>query len=343
MAAPTPPGMLAETAEAGAAVAAMLPHAKGVLDTLAGRLAERQPQVITTAARGSSDQAASVFKYLVELGAGIPVASIGPSIASVYDRPLRLAGALHITVSQSGQSPDLVALQAAAKAGGALTLAVVNTADSPVAAGADFVIDICAGPERSVAATKTFIASAAALAAVAATVAADRALADALARLPDALAGASDPDPALVAKLAAAPSLFCVGRGPALGLAGEAALKFKELAALHAEAFSLAEVMHGPLGLIGPGFPVLGFVPADGALALNTKALQRLADAGADLATFSPAPLPGRTMAMPATGAPAIDALAAMPSFYRLVHAVSLARGLSPETPRHLAKVTHTA
>lgn len=335
--------MLAETAEAGDAVARLLAGSRGVLETLGARLGETPPQVVTTAARGSSDHAASVFKYLMELGAGIPVASIGPSIASVYGRPLRLQGALHVTVSQSGQSPDLLRLQDAAKAGGALTLAVVNTPDSPVAAAADLVIDLCAGPETSVAATKTFIASVAALAAAVAAVTGDAALAGALERLPAALAEAVDPDPALVEALAVAPSIFCVGRGPALGLASEAALKFKELAALHAEPFSLAEVMHGPLGLVRPGFPVLGFVPQDDALELNRKALARLAEAGAAIAAFSPATLPGRTLAMPRTGAAPIDALATMPSFYRLVHAVALARGLDPETPQHLAKVTHTA
>ncbi|RAH97309.1 aminotransferase [Acuticoccus sediminis] len=336
--------MLAEAGQAAGAVATMLPRAEGALADLARRVAARPPPVITTAARGSSDHAASVFKYLVELGAGIPVASIGPSIASVYARPLRLSDALHVTVSQSGQSPDLVALQDAAKAGGALTLAVVNTPGSPVAAGADIVVDICAGPERSIAATKTFIASAAALAAVAAAIAADASLEAALAALPEALDGSQAlPDPALVAALASTTSLFCVGRGPALGLAAEAALKFKELAALHAEAFSLAEVMHGPLGLVRPGFPVLGFVPEDDALSLGRAALERLAEAGANLATFSPALLPGRTLPMPRTGAAAIDALAAMPAFYRLVHAVALARGRDPEAPPHLAKVTHTA
>ena len=337
------PGMLAETAEAGAAVARMLDGATGVLATLAARLRDGPPQVVTTAARGSSDHAASVFKYLMELGAGVPVASIGPSIASVYGRPLRLSGALHVTVSQSGQSPDLVKLQAAAKAGGALTLAVVNTPESPVAAAADLVIDLRAGPEQSVAATKTFIASAAALAAVVAAITGDDTLADALRRLPQALDAAGDADPALVRVLAAAPSVFCVGRGPALGLASEAALKFKELAALHAEAFSLAEVMHGPLGLVRPGFPVLAFVPEDDALGLNRQALERLAAAGAEIATFASADVPGRVLAMSRTGAAPVDALAAMPSFYRLVHAVAVARGLDPETPQHLAKVTHTA
>lgn len=342
MAASTHPGMLAEAAEAADTVARLLPSAAPVLGEIGARLRAAPPQVITTAARGSSDHAASYFKYLVELGAGIPVASIGPSIASVYGRPLRLAGALHVTVSQSGQSPDLVALQAAAKAGGALTLAVVNTPKSPVADAADLVIDLGAGPEKSVAATKTFIASAAALAAVVAALTADETLAAALERLPAALAAARDPDPALVETLASAQSLFCVGRGPALGLASEAALKFKELAALHAEPFSLAEVMHGPLGLVGPGFPVLAFAPQDDAFALSKKALERLAGAGAEIATFAPSPMPGRTLPMPQTGVGAIDTLGAMAAFYRLVHAVALARGRDPETPQHLAKVTET-
>jgi glutamine---fructose-6-phosphate transaminase (isomerizing) len=153
--------MRREADEAPEVVARLLANAAPALADLGRRMAG--VRLVTTAARGSSDHAATVFKYLMELGTGVPVASIGPSIASVYGRPLRLDGALHITISQSGASPDIVALQAAAKAGGALTLAVVNVADSPVAQAADIVIALGAGAERSVAATKSFIASVAAL------------------------------------------------------------------------------------------------------------------------------------------------------------------------------------
>ncbi len=336
------PGMLAEAAEAGAVVAALLDREKATLAALARRFPDLPP-VITTAARGSSDQAASFFKYMMEIGAGVPVASIGPSVASVYGRPLRLAGALHVTVSQSGQSPDLIALQAAARKGGAFTLAVVNAPESPIGRQADLVLDLGAGPERSVAATKSFIASAAALAAVVAALTGDEGLRRALDRLPAALGAAPEVPEGIAANLAKAEHIFCVGRGPGLAIASEAALKFKEVAAVHAEPFSLAEVMHGPLALVGKGFPVVGFVPEDAGLDNARDALGRLASIGADLLVFSSAALPGTTVTLGSTGAPALDALSGVQSFYRLVHAVAVARGLDPEAPPHLAKVTRTA
>ncbi|WMS45078.1 SIS domain-containing protein [Acuticoccus sp. MNP-M23] len=335
--------MLAEAAEAGGAVASLLTREKATLGALARRFAFTSPPVVTTAARGSSDHAASFFKYLMELGSGIPVASIGPSVASVYGRPLQLAGALHITVSQSGESPDLIALQDAAKAGGAFTLAVVNASESPIALSADLVLDIGAGPERSVAATKSFIASAAALAASVAALTHDDGLDRALAALPAALDAAPGAPDEAVARLSGAAHIYCVGRGPALAIASEAALKFKEVAAIHAEPFSLAEVMHGPLALVGPAFPVVGFVPGDAGLENAQEALGRLSALGADLFCFSSGTLPGTSVPLPATGAPALDALAGILPFYRLVHAVARARGLDPEAPPHLAKVTRTA
>ena len=337
------PGMLVEAAEAGSVVAALLTREKPVLDALRRRFGHNLPPVVTTAARGSSDQAASFFKYLMELGSGVPVASIGPSVASVYGRPLRLAGALHVTVSQSGESPDLIALQKAAKAGGAFTLAVVNAPQSPIARAADLVLDLGAGPERSVAATKSFIASAAALAAAVAALTGDDTLARGLDTLPAALDAAPDAPADAVRTLADAAHVYCVGRGPSLAIASEAALKFKEVAAVHAEPFSLAEVMHGPLALVGRGFPVIGFVPDDAGTRHAHDALSRLDSIGADLLTFSNAALPGTPVKLPQTGAPALDVLVGILPLYRLVHAVALARGRDPEAPPHLAKVTRTA
>jgi glucosamine--fructose-6-phosphate aminotransferase (isomerizing) len=157
--------MLQETEQSPAVVAKLLAAEVGTFAEI-GRLFEKSPTMITTAARGSSDHAATFFKYLMEIATGIPVASIGPSVASVYGAKLKLEGGLHFTVSQSGASPDIIAVQDAAKRGGATTVAVVNVTDSPLAKGADIVLSLHAGEEKSVAATKSFIASVAALSGV---------------------------------------------------------------------------------------------------------------------------------------------------------------------------------
>ncbi|MCY4376049.1 MAG: SIS domain-containing protein [Spirochaetaceae bacterium] len=152
------------------------------------RLRKRAPAVIVTCARGSSDNAAVYLKYLVETRVGIPVAAIGPSVASVYDARLSLDRAVCVTISQSGGSPDLVSLQDHARAGGAATLALLNTRDSPVGSSADEVVPVMAGPETAVAATKSLVASLVAIAGIVAGWTDDGALARGLEALPESLA-----------------------------------------------------------------------------------------------------------------------------------------------------------
>lgn len=334
--------MLIEADQSPQVVAELLAREAPAFATLARAVSMREIRFFSTAARGSSDHAATVFKYLMEIETGLPVVSIGPSVASVYQRPLRLDGAVHVTISQSGASPDIVALQAAAKAGGALTVAVVNVTDSPVAAQADIVIGLGAGAERSVAATKSFIASVAALAGVAAAVGGRAELGAGLLRLPEALAateGLQFGD--AVDVLTGANSLFVAGRGPGYGIAQEAALKAKETAALHAEAFSLAELQHGPMRLVGPGFPVVAFVPDDAGFAGNQQTLERLRGMGARTFALSSRPMPG-AVALPTTGCGLIDPLVALLHYYRMIETVARNRGHDPDRPTNLAKITET-
>lgn len=336
--------MARETAEAPAAVARLLDREGTAIAALGRRLAALAPPVLVTCARGSSDHAAHYLKYLLETMLGLPVASIGPSVASVYHTRLRLPGAVLVTISQSGRSPDLLAFQAAARAGGALAVALVNDTTGPLAAEADIAIPLHAGPELSVAATKSFIASTAAAAALAAAWTGDPALAAALAALPALLSTALACDWSPIAEaLSAAPSSYMLGRGPALAIAHEAALKTKEVAARHAEAFSLAEVMHGPLQLVAPGFPVLAFLPDDAASPANRDALARLAAIGARLFTASPlAGLPGTPLPIPACHHGALDPIAMAVAFYRLVEEIAQSNGLDPDRPSRLSKVTRT-
>lgn len=338
-----PSHMLAEANQSPAAVERLLRDEARSINEVGTWLRDTPPAVVTMAARGSSDHAATFFKYLMELSTGIPVASIGPSVASVYKQKLRLPSAMHFTVSQSGASPDIVALQAAAKQGGARTVAIVNVADSPVAREADMTILLGAGLEKSVAATKSFITSAAALAAIVSSATGDAHSARALAILPEALAATAGIDMSEAQDLvAASQSLYSCGRGTGLGIAMETALKCKETSGLHAEAFSTAEVMHGPLRLVERGFPVIGFVQEDQAYQNSSEAMEKLNALGARSIIFSSRPAAGISVLVPSTGHGLLDPLVSLLPAYRMIEAVTRQRGLDPDTPANLNKVTET-
>src|SRR5262249_32033150 len=221
-----------------------------------------------TCARGSSAHAATFGKHLIERHLDIPVAALAPNIATVYGRRLRLAHQLFLAISQSGRSDDLVEPPPMAQAAGAPPGPPRNDPASPLAETSDIVLPMAAGPERSVAATKTFIATLAALLRLAAAWARDDAMRAAVDRLPERLAAARDLDwSAALGVLASSKSLVAIGRGPTLAIAREAALKLKEVCDLHAEAFSGAEFLHGPVALVSRLYPILLFMPTDAAAA----------------------------------------------------------------------------
>jgi glutamine---fructose-6-phosphate transaminase (isomerizing) len=335
--------MRAEVAEIPDAVAAFLDGSRKTLARSGQRMRDRNPPVVATVARGSSDHAASYLKYAIELSTGVPVASLGPSVASIYGARLKLPNAACLTISQSGKSPDIVDMAKAAGKGGALTFAITNTPDSPLAEACDELIELCAGPERSVAATKTFVNSAVAGLALLAHWTEDGDLLGALEALPDRLAGAIDCDwSGLSQAVGDRDSLFILGRGPAFAIASEAALKFKETSSIHAEAYSAAEVMHGPVSLVGKGFPVLVLVARDAAETSSAETADSLADKGA--AAFATTALSRRAAPLPfvATGHPLTDPLALIVSFYAFIEAFARSRGLDPDKPVNLRKVTET-
>jgi glucosamine--fructose-6-phosphate aminotransferase (isomerizing) len=336
--------MLKEAGESPEVVATLLDKERPVFEEIAKLFSNARPAVVTTAARGSSDHAATFFNYVFEISCGVPVASIGPSIASIYGSSLKLQGGIHFTVSQSGASPDIVALQQAAKRGGATTIAVVNVTDSPLASEADIVLGLNAGQEKSVAATKSFIASVVALAGVTAAVAGDKSLEAGLADLPIALSATAGIENAAAEDiLFNAASLYTTGRGPSLAIALEAALKAKETASLHAEAFSLAELMHGPMRLVQPGFPIVAFVPEDAAFSSNMQALDRLQRLGATTVPFSTNNgLAGINRPMPSTGNGLLDPIVSLLCYYRLIETVTRRKGFDPDKPANLLKVTET-
>ncbi|MBK8083117.1 MAG: SIS domain-containing protein [Devosia sp.] len=335
--------MRREVEEIPAAVARLL--AAGRDDFVAGGAALRaaDPVAIVTIARGSSDHAASFLKYAVELLAGIPVASVGPSIVSIYGRELKLARTAAFAVSQSGRSPDIVAMAESARRNGALTFALTNTPDSPLAAAADRAIALRAGEEKSVAATKTFVASVVAGLALIGHWLGDEALLAALDSLPQLLEQAVGCDwQPLLGALDQHQSLYVLGRGPALAIASEAALKFKETCGLHAEAYSAAEVLHGPARIVERHFPVLVLAARDAAEASVAEVAERLAGQGARVFITSVNARAAERLPFAAAGHPITDALALIVSFYGLVEALSRRRGFDPDRPPYLKKVTET-
>ena len=332
--------MFAEAAEASSVVARQLAANVEVVRELAGILRREPPRAMVTFGRGSSDHAATYGRYLMGTRLGVLTSAAGLSVSSVYQTHQTLDGVLGLAISQSGQSPDLLAAVHAARAAGARIVALVNDAASPLADAADIVIPLHAGAERSVAATKSYIASLSALAHLTAEWSDDNDLRTGLTALPAQLAQAWALDwSQAVETLRDARNLYVLGRGVGYGVALEAALKFKETCGLHAEAFSTAEVLHGPMALIEPGFPALVF-------AQNDETRNGVRAMTADLAARGArvlAATPGESGGLPALSAdPAMEPILMIQSFYRMVNALAVARGYDPDRPPHLNKVTET-
>jgi glutamine---fructose-6-phosphate transaminase (isomerizing) len=313
------------------------------VEAIAARLRQLDPVFVATIARGSSDHAAAFLKYAIEMETGLPVASLGPSIASVYGRQMRMAHSGTFAISQSGKSPDLLAMAANARRGGSLVVALTNVISSPLVAESAFALDMLAGPELSVAATKSFVNSAIAGLLILAGWTGNGVLRAAVEALPTALAQAVACDwSALLEALEGHESLYILGRGPTLPIAAEAALKFKETSGLHAEAYSSAEVMHGPVSIVGRGFPVLALAARDESEPHVNAVCERLAAQGANVFVTSSMMSRGTQLPFAPTGHGLTDALVQIASFYGFVEKLSRHRGLDPDKPAHLRKVTET-
>jgi glucosamine--fructose-6-phosphate aminotransferase (isomerizing) len=336
--------MLREAREAPQAVARLLAANASLCREFGRRLRRSPPPFAITCARGSSDNAATFAKYLLEIRLGVITGSVGPSVTSVYGARPRMRDALFLAVSQSGRSPDLVNLAQAGREGGALTAALVNDVASPLAALCEIVLPLHAGTERSVAATKSFIAALAAVLQLVAHWSDDAALLAALDRLPDALDRASRQDwSAALPLLSEADNLFVVGRGIGFGVAQEAALKFKETAGLHAEAMSAAEILHGPWTLAGREFPVLVLSQNDETRDGMNDLLERLRENGIPaIAAGSTSGAAGIGLPVDPDLHPLLTPVVLAQSFYPLVEAVARARGRDPDAPPRLRKVTET-
>ena len=334
--------MFQEAAAASDAVRAQLQCDADAVAAIGREVRRLAPRTVITCARGSSDHAATYAKYLIETRAGVLTASAAPSVSSIYCAPQDLRGCLFIALSQSGRSPDLLASVAAAKAAGATVLALCNSPDAPLIAAADLSLALRAGVETSVAATKSYLATLAALVRLVSAWTQDADLQSSVESLPALMdqSWALDWSAALPI-LESAAHLYVVGRGLGLGAAQETALKFKETCGLHAEAFSSAELRHGPYTLLGPEFPALLLAQSDATQAgiegLGGELARRgvpvlIAGAHSDGAVVLP------TVAASAPIAPILR----VQSAYRLIAALAVRRGFDPDHPAHLLKVTET-
>ena len=333
--------MYREAAEAPDCVENQLQRNAVTLAELGDRLRSYPPAAMVTIGRGSSDHAATYARYLVETRVGILTTSLSPSIYSVFKAPLSLNNMLCLAISQSGRSPDLLAAASAARDSGAIVVALVNDPESPLAEIASIVLPQGAGLEKSAAATKTFITSLSAIAHLVALWSDDAAMEAALSQLPSALAQAWQVDWSPCRDvLRATDHLYTIGRGLHLGIAQEAAHKLKETCMIHAEAFSSAEVLHGPNELAGEGFPVLLFRSEDATDESVQDAARRLSAQGASVMMAGggePGALP-----VPRAPHPALAPILQIQAFYRMANALACDRGHDPDRPRHVQKVTHT-
>jgi glucosamine--fructose-6-phosphate aminotransferase (isomerizing) len=331
--------MARETAESADAVGRLL----GCRDTIADiarSLDTSAAPLAVICGRGSSGHAGVYLRYLIETRLGLPVSATAPSVTTALQRPLKLAGALFIVISQSGASPDLVAATQAARDSGARIVAIINDADSAVARAAHYVLPMLAGEERSVAATKSVIASMAAGAMLVASIARDKELVAALQRLPDRLNAAIELDWTNELEcLAEASCAFVAARGFGLGPAREIALKLAETLRMPALGYSAAELLHGPRAAVSAATPVL-------ALRLNDKTAGAVDALVGNLRAdgIAVAACGGPDCNLPWIGddAPATDAITMLVPAYRLIEQVARAKGFDPDRPPHLSKVTRT-
>jgi glucosamine--fructose-6-phosphate aminotransferase (isomerizing) len=324
-----------EMAEQPPVLERLLRESAGAIAGAAGEIVSRRPRFAVIAARGSSDNVARYAQHLFGRFWGMPVALATPSLHTLYDGDVDYRDALVIGISQSGASPDVAGVVAAATAQGAVTVAITNDPSSLLAESAKHVIELRTGPERSVAATKTYTAS---LGAVAALVGVDP---EDLRAVPDAMA--RQLEIAVPVELAAGWSrLAVVGRGVAYGTTFEAALKLSELTGVIAAPWSSADFMHGPIAIVEPGFPILAIAPSGPTLDGMRELLEAASARGADVTVITDAEVGGRRIALESVPEWLSPLVAVIPAQLLAVGAAEVL-GRDVDRPTGLKKVTLTS
>ncbi|GLS84054.1 glucosamine-6-phosphate deaminase NagB-II [Paraferrimonas haliotis] len=305
-----------------------------LMTELGDKIRQYNPHSVMIIGRGSSDHAGVFGKYLIEIEAGVPTFAAAPSVASVYGKTLKLAGTLVIVISQSGRSPDIIAQAAMAKEAGALCIALVNDEQAPIREVVDCFVPLHAGEEKAVAATKSYLATLSALAQLVGCWTNNSELLDGLKQLPAALQTAIDGPAQLKAQaLENVGNLVVLGRGLGYGITKEIALKLKEVCGIHAESFSSAEFLHGPVTLLEQGLLLLDVSVRDESLASHQSQIEEMRSRGGQLVHMHQ----GEALVHPR-----LAPLLVLQRFYLDVEQVALARGLNPDAPKGLNKVTRT-
>lgn len=336
-----------DIAEQPAVLRRLLATAAEAISPVAAAVRARRPRFALLVARGTSDHAALYAKYLVEIRLGLPAGLASPSTLTIYGARPDLRDVLVLAVSQSGESPDLLGTVTAARDCGALAVAVTNNPDSALATASDLHVDVAAGPERAVAATKTYTAELLVLYLLLEAVrtgGVETAAAEAIPDTAERLISESAPAVAeLVPRYRLAEQLITTGRGYAYATAREAALKLMETSYLAAQAFSGADLLHGPVALVDPELPVIAIVSRGRAGEAMRPVLDRLVAGGGDLLVVGEADVPGSAarLALPEVAEELSPIVQILP-LQLLAKDLAVARGGNPDAPRGLRKVTET-
>lgn len=323
-----------EAAQAPCVIKEQLVANQVIAEQLGEKLRQLAPKSVMIIGRGSSDHAGVFGKYLIEIEAGVPVSSAAPSVASVYGKKLNLQGALVIVISQSGRSPDIIAQAQMAKDAGAFCVALVNDETSPLKDIVDQVLPLKAGAEISVAATKSYLATLSALLQLVANWTQNKELIDALNDLPAAMDQIiNSPAQLTPESLENVKNMVVLGRGLGFSISKEMALKLKEVSSIHAEAFSSAEFLHGPVTLVEQGLAILDCAVNDESAVSHNEQIDEVAERGADLVHMQQNNIVIH---------PRLAPLLVLQRFYLDVAKVAVSRGFNPDEPKGLKKVTRT-
>ncbi|WP_245720592.1 glucosamine-6-phosphate deaminase NagB-II [Microbulbifer yueqingensis] len=326
--------METEAREAPDRIAEQLQGNAHIMAELGERLRRDPPRFVMIVGRGSSDHAGVFAKYLIEIETGVPTFAAAPSVSSVYGRRLKLEGALVLVISQSGRSPDILAQARMAREAGAYTVAMVNDESAPIKDIVHLMVPLKAGPEKAVAATKSYLATLSAVLQLVANWTEDQGLLGAVEALPQTLRDAVAAEIQLRPEdVASVRNLVVLGRGPGYGITRELALKLKEVCNIHAESFSSAEFLHGPVTLVEQKLTVINVPIEDESFQTHSEQIADIIRRGGTLINLH----------VPSQGVhPRVAPLALLQRFYIDVAHVAVSRGINPDEPAGLKKVTQT-
>ena len=326
--------MALEAAEAPKRIAEQLAANAATVEQVVAQIRQRAPKFVYMVGRGSSDHAGVFAKYLIEIEIGLPVAAAAPSIASVYNKSLQLKDALVLVISQSGRSPDILAQVEMAKRSGAMVVALVNDTTSPLAEQAHYTLPLHVGAEKAVAATKSYLATLSAILQLVSVWSGNQPLQQAVQQLPQSLEQAIElPLQLNAAALEKVAHLVVLGRGLGYAISREIALKLKEVCGIHAEAFSSAEFLHGPVTLVKNQFAIVDVTVEDESLAAHRNQIEDVRGRGAAIVQLHHKGVDAQARVLP---------LLILQRFYLDVEVVARSRGINPDAPPGLNKVTKT-